>query len=141
MLSIGSDALPIVVAVLLPLIGALGVACLGRWPDVRDGFTVVVGLGTFASVTRLFGPVMDGARPALDLPQWMPGLGLGFEVEPLGLLFALIALGFVTAFLHYALDRAVFRLSDKEVRGAAHNLLDHAQSEAAAGTAPPTSSA
>jgi len=30
----------------------------------------------------------------------------------------------VTAFLHYALDRAVFRLSDKEVRGAAHNLLD-----------------
>ncbi len=37
---------------------------------------------------------------------------------------ALIALGFVTAFLHYALDRAVFRLSDKEVRGAAHNLLD-----------------
>ena len=35
----------------------------------------------------------------------------------------LIAVGFVTAFLHYALDRAVFRLSDKEVRRAAHNLL------------------
>jgi hypothetical protein len=43
---------------------------------------------------------------------------------------ALVAVGFVTAFLHYALDRAVFRLSDEEVRGAAHNLLD-----------PPTSSA
>ncbi len=37
---------------------------------------------------------------------------------------ALVALGFVTGFLHYALDRAVFRLSDKEVRRAAHNLLD-----------------
>ena len=37
---------------------------------------------------------------------------------------ALIALGFVTAFLHYTLDRAVFRLSDKEVRRAAHNLLE-----------------
>ena len=37
---------------------------------------------------------------------------------------SLIALGFVTAFLHYALDRAVFRLSDKEVRRAAHNLLE-----------------
>jgi hypothetical protein len=37
---------------------------------------------------------------------------------------ALIALGFVTAFLHYALDRAVFRLSDTDVRRAAHNLLD-----------------
>jgi hypothetical protein len=38
----------------------------------------------------------------------------------------LIALGFVTAFLHYALDRAVFRLSDEEVRHAAKNLLDQA---------------
>jgi len=37
---------------------------------------------------------------------------------------ALVALGFVTAFLHYALDRAVFRLSDNEVRRAAQNLLD-----------------
>jgi len=37
---------------------------------------------------------------------------------------ALIALGFVTGFLHYALDRAVFRLSDREVRAAAHNLVD-----------------
>jgi multicomponent Na+:H+ antiporter subunit D len=93
MLNIGREALPIAVAVLLPLIGAVGVACLGRWPNVRDSFTVVVGLATFGSVTRLVAPVMDGARPALALPQWMPGLGLGFEVEPLGLLFALVASG------------------------------------------------
>ena len=36
----------------------------------------------------------------------------------------LIAIGFVTAFLHYALDRAVFRLSDPEVREAARGLFE-----------------
>jgi hypothetical protein len=37
---------------------------------------------------------------------------------------ALVAIGFVTAFLHYALDRAVFRLSDREVRHAARGLFE-----------------
>ncbi len=35
----------------------------------------------------------------------------------------LVAFGFATAFLHYALDRAVFRLSDNEVRKAAGGLF------------------
>ncbi len=35
----------------------------------------------------------------------------------------LVAFGFTTAFLHYALDRAVFRLSDNEVRKAAGGLF------------------
>jgi len=53
--------------------------------------------------------IMPAFADALSNSTWLP---------------ALVALGFVTAFLHYALDRAVFRLSDKEVRRAAHNLLD-----------------
>jgi hypothetical protein len=36
---------------------------------------------------------------------------------------ALVAIGFATAFLHYALDRAVFRLSDPEVRQSARGLF------------------
>ncbi len=80
-------------ALLLPVIGAVGVVAFGRWPNLRDSWTVVIGLATFACVGRLVGPVMDGARPSLPLPQWMPGLGLGFEVEPLGLLFGLVASG------------------------------------------------
>ena len=35
----------------------------------------------------------------------------------------LVALGLVTAFVHYTLDRAVYRMSDPEVRRAAHGLL------------------
>ena len=80
-------------ALILPIIGALGVTALGRWPNLRDSWTVVIGISTFSCVARLVGPVMDGARPSLPLPGWMPGLGLGFEVEPLGLLFGLVASG------------------------------------------------
>lgn len=92
-MGIDAQALPIFWALMLPLVGALGVQALGRWQNLRDGWTVVIGVVTFVSVLRLIEPVMGGARPALDLPNWMPGLGLGFEVEPLGLLFALVASG------------------------------------------------
>jgi len=37
---------------------------------------------------------------------------------------ALIALGFATGFLHYLLDRGVYRLSDPAIRSAARGLLD-----------------
>ena len=40
-----------------------------------------------------------------------------------GIAPVLVAIGFVTAFLHYTLDRAVFRFSDPEVRKAAGGAL------------------
>jgi len=85
----------ILAAICLPLLGAAGVQVLGRFAsdNARDAWTVVIGLATFSQVLRLIEPVMSGARPSLDLPDWMPGLGLGFEVEPLGLLFGLVASG------------------------------------------------
>ena len=40
-----------------------------------------------------------------------------------GVAGALVALGFTTGFLHYWLDRAVYRLSQPAVRNAARGLL------------------
>jgi hypothetical protein len=37
---------------------------------------------------------------------------------------ALVALGFATGFIHYLLDRSVYRMSDPQVRAAARGLLD-----------------
>jgi len=94
-MTLDASAMPIVWALLLPLVGAGGVQLLGRFvsENVRDVWTVVIGLATFSQVARLIEPVMAGERPSLALPTWMPGLGLGFEVEPLGLLFGLVASG------------------------------------------------
>jgi len=82
-------------ALLLPLLGALGVQLFGRLANenLRDTWTILIGLATFSQVTRLIGPVMDGVRPGMRLPELMPGIGIGFEVEPLGLVFALVASG------------------------------------------------
>ena len=88
-------AIPMVWALGLPLLGALGVQLLGRTlgENARDVWTIGIGLATFSQVATLVGPVMDGARIAMALPELMPGVGMGFEVEPLGLLFALVASG------------------------------------------------
>jgi hypothetical protein len=53
---------------------------------------------------RIFGALAAGLRTS----SWVP---------------ALVALGFATGFLHYLLDRGVYRLSDPQVRSAARGLL------------------
>jgi hypothetical protein len=40
---------------------------------------------------------------------------------------ALIALGFATGFIHYLLDRSVYRMSDPQVRSAASGLVSNAR--------------
>jgi len=54
---------------------------------------------------RIFGAFATGLRTS----SWVP---------------ALVALGFSTGFVHYLLDRSVYRLSNPEVRWAAHGLLN-----------------
>lgn len=75
-------------AVALPLAGALLVALSGRRPNLREAFTLLTGAALFALVA---GGIRCGAR--YELLQIMPGLLLALEVEPLGLLFALVASG------------------------------------------------
>lgn len=83
----------ILVAILLPLLGAVGILLTGRWPNVRESITVLVSVLTFAAVTTLVGPVMAGERPGLLIFDVLPGVALAFEVEPLGMLYALVAAG------------------------------------------------
>jgi hypothetical protein len=56
---------------------------------------------------RIFGAIGAALRDS----SWVP---------------ALIALGFATGFIHYLLDRSVFRMSDPQVRAAASGLLARA---------------
>ena len=49
---------------------------------------------------------------------------LGEALRSSPLVPALLAIGFTTGFVHYAMDRAIFRFSHPEVRPAAKGLLD-----------------
>jgi hypothetical protein len=53
---------------------------------------------------RIYGAMATGLRTS----SWVP---------------ALVAIGFASGFVHYLLDRCVFRMSDPQVRVAASGLL------------------
>ncbi|MEM8997291.1 MAG: proton-conducting transporter membrane subunit, partial [Acidobacteriota bacterium] len=80
------------VAAFGPLVTAALVALLGRWPNVREAATLVTSTGVFAVVAGVLYPaVVAGERPTLLLVEVMAGLELSFTLEPLGLVFALVA--------------------------------------------------
>jgi multicomponent Na+:H+ antiporter subunit D len=83
----------ILTALVLPLFAALLVALFGRRPNVRETATLIVASGLFTVVGSLVSGVMAGGRPAVTLLELLPGIALRFEVEPLGMLFALVASG------------------------------------------------
>lgn len=74
-----------------PLIGALLIALSGRWPNLRETVTLITAATLFMLVASLYPIVMNGGRPSIVIGEMLPGLSIAFSVEPLGLLFAMIA--------------------------------------------------
>ena len=81
-------------AVVWPLIGVALVLLFRRWPNLREAGSLLTSGSLFALVAGVVLPfVQAGGRPRIDLVEILPGLELAFEVEPLGMLFALVASG------------------------------------------------
>ena len=80
-------------ALAIPLLGCAAIALCYRSPNLRETATLVTSVLLFACVASLLPGVLAGARPAVQLFEPLPGLPIAFEVEPLGMLFALIASG------------------------------------------------
>jgi multicomponent Na+:H+ antiporter subunit D len=83
----------ILAALLVPLAGATSIALAGRQPNLRESITLLTALALLGCVLSLLPPVSGGARPSVTLIAMLPGLEIAFTVEPLGMLFALIASG------------------------------------------------
>jgi multicomponent Na+:H+ antiporter subunit D len=88
-----SGAQLIALALLVPAAGAALVALAGRWPNLREAATLATAGTLFAVVLGLLPGVLAGERPELMLVEMLPGLAIGFRLEPLGMLFALVASG------------------------------------------------
>ena len=84
-----ADLMPL--AVSIPVVGAAAVAMLHRAPDIRESVSFLSAAAVLACVTMLLPAVLDGGRPEWVLLELMPGLPLAFRLEPLGMLFALVA--------------------------------------------------
>jgi len=77
--------------ILLPLIGALGIYLAGRWPNVREGVTLLTAVVLLLQVINVYDYFEGGLSPEAGPFAVLPGLTIHFNVEPLGMLFALIA--------------------------------------------------
>ena len=90
-------------AVALPLLGALPVSLLGRAPNLREAASLTTAGALFAVVLTVLQRHLDGVHQELVLGEMMPGLPIAFEVEPLGMLFALVASGLWIVTTAYAI--------------------------------------
>jgi len=83
----------ILASLVLPVLGAIGIFLAGRWPNLRESVTIVTAVATFVCVVQLVEPVLAGSQPAVVLFELFSGLPVAFRVEPLGMIFALVASG------------------------------------------------
>ena len=86
-----SPGLSMGLAVLLPLLAAVPIGLTGARPNLREAVTLVTALVVFVLVAGLLPGVLAGDRPELVMLELLPGLPLKFTLEPLGMIFALVA--------------------------------------------------
>ena len=78
-------------AVALPAAASIPIALTGRFPNLRETVTLITALVVFVLVASAVPGVLAGDRPELTLTEFLPGLALQFRLEPLGMIFALVA--------------------------------------------------
>ena len=83
----------IIAGLILPLVAVLWVVVFGKSPNVREAGSVAVAMVLFVLNCILAGHVFGGAQPEVVLGEMLPGFPIAFQVEPLGMLFALVASG------------------------------------------------
>ena len=87
-------------AMILPLVGSIMIWMSGNRPNQREVVTIVTAGLTFLCVIQLLPEVLAGRQPELRVAELLPCLDLAFKVEPLGMMFGLIAsfLWIITSF-------------------------------------------
>lgn len=77
--------------ILVPLIGAALVVALAKQPNLRETASIITAITLFTLVLAIAENTFNGVPMALSWGSTLPGMEIAFEVEPLGVLFALVA--------------------------------------------------
>jgi multicomponent Na+:H+ antiporter subunit D len=88
-----TDATLLTLTLLIPLAGTILIGLTGRNPNLREGVTLTTAVLLFAVVLLLLLRFDAGAVPYVKLQEVMPGLDIALKIEPLGMMFSLIASG------------------------------------------------
>lgn len=90
MLALAPETL-IVLALTIPLVGAFVIPLFHASPNLRETATLVTAGSLALATWSLLPHVLAGGRPEVVDIAVVPGLAIAFAVEPLGMLFALVA--------------------------------------------------
>ena len=104
----------IAAALVTPLLAMVGIGVFRNRPNLREGASLIAAAILFGLAVWLVPGVADGDRPELVLFEFLPGISLGFQVEPLGLGFALIGsfLWFITTLYSIGYMRALIERAE-----------------------------
>ena len=83
----------LLLAVALPLAATVLIAMADRQPNVREGVTLVTAGLLFLIVLLLLFRFLDGENLEAGVIDLLPGVPLAFRIEPLGMIFAVVASG------------------------------------------------
>ena len=86
-----TDPQLMVLAVALPFFAAFAIMLCGRWPNIREAVTLLTAAAVCVMVINIYKAFNNGAELSFVIAEPLPGLSLNFEIEPLGMLFALVA--------------------------------------------------
>jgi multicomponent Na+:H+ antiporter subunit D len=78
-------------AVLFPLGGAVLVLLCGRWPNLREGWTLLAAAGTLGVVIAMLPATLAGHEAHSMLFDLLPGVAICLRSDPAGMVFALLA--------------------------------------------------
>ena len=86
-----SDQHLLLLAVFTPFAGALAIVLFRHWPNLRETVTLMTAATVCLIVVTVFMRFSSDTLIAIDIAEPLPGLAIRFEVEALGMLFALVA--------------------------------------------------
>lgn len=86
-----SLALMLQLSIILPLMATLVIIVTGNKPNLREGVTITTCLVLIYLVVNLYQGLISGETISVFWWELLPGLNISFDIEPLGMLFALIA--------------------------------------------------
>ena len=82
-----------VLAIAIPLVGGALVVAAGARRNLREAVTLLTSGILFATVLALIPAALAGPSPTTEVLHVLPEIPLAFHVEPLGMIYALIASG------------------------------------------------
>ncbi|WP_306793041.1 monovalent cation/H+ antiporter subunit D family protein [Desulfopila inferna] len=100
--TVGSDKI-LLIALLVPLIGTLGVMIRGREENVREGISCVSSIVLFGIVLSMIPDIIAGRTLECHLFTILPGLSITLRADAMSMIFAIVASSLWTIAVFYSM--------------------------------------